>query len=94
MSTPRPTVEHYVSPEPFDPHSIERLTPEQERYYLASQWKLMWWKLKRHRLAIVAGVILLLFYGSTLFTEVVAPYNLQVRALRRANRTLGGGWIE
>ena len=79
MSTPQPTIEHYVSPEPFDPHSIERLTPEQERYYLASQWQLMWWKLKRHRLAMVAGVILLFFYGSTLFTEVVAPYNLQTR---------------
>ena len=34
-------IEHFVSSEPFDPHSIESLTPEQEKYYLASQWKLM-----------------------------------------------------
>jgi len=34
---------HFVSREPFDPHSIEALTPAQEKYYLASQWKLMWW---------------------------------------------------
>ena len=35
--------EHFVSSEPFDPLSIEALTPAQEKYYLASQWKLMWW---------------------------------------------------
>jgi peptide/nickel transport system permease protein len=32
---------HYVNPEPFDPTEAERLTPEQERFYTASQWQLM-----------------------------------------------------
>ena len=40
-----------------------RLTPEQERFYLASQWMLMWWKFKRHRVAVVSGIILLLMYA-------------------------------
>ena len=31
------------------------MTPEQERFYLASQWQLMWWKFKRHRVAVVSG---------------------------------------
>jgi peptide/nickel transport system permease protein len=70
---------HYVSEAPFDPQSIERLTPEQERVYLASQWQLMWWKLKRHRLALISAVILFLMYGSTLISEVLAPYNLHSR---------------
>ena len=26
----------------------EALTAEQERFYLASQWQLMWWKFRRH----------------------------------------------
>ena len=43
---------------------------------MASQWQLMWWKLKRHRLAIIFGVVLLAMYGSTLISEVLAPYNL------------------
>ncbi len=73
------SLEHYASTEPFDPRSAEALTPEQERYYLASQWQLMWWKLKRHRLAVVSAVILLLAYGSTLVSEVLAPYNLHSR---------------
>ncbi|MBA3505225.1 MAG: ABC transporter permease [Betaproteobacteria bacterium] len=72
-------VEHFVSTEPFDPASATRLTPEQESFYLASQWKLMWWKFKRHRVAVVSGIILLLMYASTLVTEVLVPYNLHTR---------------
>ncbi len=72
-------LEHFVSSEPFDPYSIEALTPEQERYYLASQWRLMWWKLRRHRLAVIAGVVLLVMYGTTLVSEIIAPYNLHTR---------------
>ena len=71
--------EHFVSTAPFDPTSATRLTPEQERFYLASQWKLMWWKFKRHRVAVISGIILLLMYGSTLVTEVLVPYNLHTR---------------
>lgn len=71
--------EHYVSQEPFDPQSIEELTPIQEKYYLASQWKLMWWKLRRHRLAVICGVILTLNYATIMFSEVIAPYDLHTR---------------
>ena len=71
--------DHFVSSEPFDPTSAARLTPEQERFYLASQWKLMWWKFKRHRVAVVSAIVLLLMYGSTLVTEILAPYTLNVR---------------
>jgi peptide/nickel transport system permease protein len=70
---------HFVSREPFDPHSIEALTPAQEKYYLASQWKLMWWKLRRHRLAVICGVILALNYATIMFSEVIAPYDLHTR---------------
>jgi peptide/nickel transport system permease protein len=70
---------HFVSTEPFDPVSATRLTPEQERFYLASQWRLMWWKFKQHRVAVVSGVILLLMYASTLVSEILVPYNLHTR---------------
>ena len=69
----------YVSTAPFDPYSVEALTPEQERYYLASQWKLMWWKLRRHRLEVICGVILALNYATIMFSEIIAPYDLQTR---------------
>ncbi|HET9351137.1 MAG TPA: ABC transporter permease, partial [Burkholderiales bacterium] len=70
---------HYVSTEPFEPQAAETLTPEQERFYRASQWQIMWWKFRRHRIAVVAGLILLAFYASTLVSEFIAPYNLHTR---------------
>jgi len=73
------SVEHYVSGAPFDPDSIERLTPEQERFYRASQWQIMWWKFRRHRIAVWAGIILAAFYASILISEFIAPYNLHTR---------------
>ena len=72
-------VDHFVSTAPFDPTSAASLTLEQERFYLASQWMLMWWKFKRHRVAVVSAIILLLMYASTLVTEVLVPYNLHTR---------------
>jgi peptide/nickel transport system permease protein len=70
---------HYVSPAPFDPYSVEVMTPAQERFYRASQWKLMWWRLRRHRVAVASGVILLILYAMTLFSEFLAPYGLDTR---------------
>jgi peptide/nickel transport system permease protein len=36
---------------------------------VASQWKLMWWKLRRHKLAMVSGVIVILIYLIAIFVE-------------------------
>jgi peptide/nickel transport system permease protein len=72
-------LEHFVSQAPFDPHAIEALSPEQERYYMASQWQLMWWKFIRHRLALISGGFLLIMYASILISEFLAPYNLHTR---------------
>ena len=70
---------HYVSPAPFDAYSIEALTPAQERIYMASQWRMMWWRFKRHRVAVVAALILALSYASIFVTEILAPYELHSR---------------
>jgi peptide/nickel transport system permease protein len=70
---------HYVAREPFDPHSVEKLTPEQERFYMASQWRMMWWRFRRHRLAVWSAVIIGLMYASILVSELLAPYDLHSR---------------
>jgi len=77
-----PKLEHYVSPEPFEPLATEKLTPEQERFYRASQWKIMWWKFRRHRIAVICAGILLAVYSSILVSEFLAPYNLHTRDSR------------
>jgi peptide/nickel transport system permease protein len=81
MDPPR-AIPHHVNPAPFDPYRIESLTPEQERYYQASQWRIMWWKFKRHRLAYASAVFLALIYLSIAISEFIAPYDLHQRHTR------------
>ena len=62
----RPAPPHFVSKEPWDPYVSETLTAEQERFYMAGQSKLMWWRLRRHRPAVVCGAFLVFMYLTTL----------------------------
>ncbi|WP_067221995.1 ABC transporter permease [Stappia indica] len=78
--TMRNEPEHYVNPDAFNPSHAETLTPEPERYYQASQWQIMWWKFRRHRVAVWSGVILILFYLCVPFAEVIAPYTPNQRS--------------
>jgi peptide/nickel transport system permease protein len=41
----------------------------------ASQSKLMWWRFRRHTLAVVSVVVLGLLYLIALFADVIAPYD-------------------
>lgn len=70
---------HWVNPDPFDPRAIEEMTPEQEGVFLASQRKLMWWKFRRHKVAVYCGGFLLFLYLSILIAEFLAPYALDTR---------------
>ena len=73
------TLPHFVSDAEFDLQSVERLTPEQEKIYFASQLTLMWWKFRKHKVAVWSGVFLLLLYGSCLISEFLSPWNYQTR---------------
>lgn len=46
---------------------------------IASQWQLMWWRFRRHRLALVGGVILLLLYAIAAFCEFTSPFTPEER---------------
>ena len=52
-------------------------TPEtsaEERYFIASQRQLMWRKFKKHRLAVISGLVLILAYLAAFTFEFCAPY--------------------
>ncbi len=66
---------HYVNQAAFDPTYVAPLTKQQERIYAAPQWKLIWWKFARHKLAVVSAIILAVLYFSVLIVEFLAPYN-------------------
>ena len=51
--------------------------------YIASQWQLMWIKFKKHRLALVGAIIVLLFYLVAIFAEFLTPYNPYFRDMSR-----------
>ncbi|WP_340116340.1 ABC transporter permease [Pelagibius sp. 7325] len=79
---PGERLQHYVNEAPFDPNTVDTLTPQQERYYRASQWRIMWWRFRRHRVAVWSGAFLLAMYAMIVICEFVAPYNLHTRDTR------------
>lgn len=52
---------------------------EEEARYALSQWQLMWRKFIRSRMAIIGGVVILLFYVTALLAGFVAPYGADQR---------------
>ncbi len=50
------------------------VSSEEERLYVASQWQLMWWRFRKHKLALIGGTILIVLYLVAIFAEFVAPY--------------------
>ena len=72
-------LDHWVSKDKFDPHVAVALTPEQERIYMASQWRMMWIRFKRHKVAVWSGALLAVIYFSVLISEMIAPYNMHSR---------------
>jgi peptide/nickel transport system permease protein len=45
-----------------------------EEVYVAPQWKLMWWKFRKHRMALISVFVLAICYFAAGFCEFVAPY--------------------
>jgi peptide/nickel transport system permease protein len=53
--------------------AVAKEPEEESRIYVASQWKLAWWKFRKHRVAMVSGVVVILFYLVALFAEFLTP---------------------
>jgi len=54
-------VEQAVAPGRLDPESAT-ITEAEERISVAPQWQLMWWRFRKHKLAIVSTAVVVLFY--------------------------------
>ena len=59
---------------PDDSEFIE-VPSEREKIFVASPRQLMWWRFRRHRMALLSGVVLILLYLVALTWEFLAPYN-------------------
>lgn len=47
----------------------------EEKIYVASQWQLMWWRFRKHKLALISAVVLGILYTVIIFAEFMAPYD-------------------
>ena len=47
---------------------------EEEKAFVATQWQLMWWKFRKHKMAMIGGALIIIFYLIAVFCEFVAPY--------------------
>ena len=61
-----------------------RLPSEEERIYIASQWKLVWWRFVRHRIAMASGLVLLTFYVVAAMPEFLAIHDPTADFAKRA----------
>jgi peptide/nickel transport system permease protein len=57
---------------------------EGERVFIASQWQLIWWRFRKHRLAVISSLVVILIYLIAIFAEFVAPYDPNVQNARSA----------
>ena len=55
----------------------------EERVYIASQWKLMWWRFRRHKVAMAAALVLALFYIVALNAEFFATSDPRKSSAKR-----------
>ena len=53
---------------------------EDERYFQASQWQLIWWKFRKHKMAMIGGSVIVFLYVLVLFCEFLSPYTTTSRS--------------
>ncbi len=51
----------------------ENFDQEENRVLVANQWQLMWWRFRKHHVAMAATVITILIYLIAIFAEFLAP---------------------
>lgn len=61
------------NPEPTLLYKDKRSAGQVVNFEVASQWKLMWRKFKKHKLAMIAVPFLLLLYLSAIFADFLSP---------------------
>jgi peptide/nickel transport system permease protein len=64
-------VEEPVAPGGLDPEAAA-ITEAEERISVAPQWLLMWWRFRKHKLALVSTALVILFYLVVAFADFLA----------------------
>ena len=57
------------------PAAADTSTDAAATVQLASQWRLIWWRFRKHKLALASGVVVILVYLVAAFVEFLAPFS-------------------
>ncbi len=71
-------VEEYGSLRPGEGgrrRGVPSATDEAEHHFVASQWQLMWWRFRKHKLAMASAVVLAIFYIFAAGAEFLSSAN-------------------
>ena len=52
---------------------------ESERFFTASQWQLVFWRFRKHKLAVASSIIIAILYLVAIFAEFLTPYDHTLR---------------
>jgi len=61
---------------------VDKLSKEEQkknRYYTATQYQLMWWRFRKHKLAILGSVVLMVFFLIVVLAEFIAVAGPETR---------------
>ena len=59
---------------------LPALDKRESKVVVARQWQLIWWKFRKHRLAVVGGAVTLCIYLVALLVEPLAPFTTDTYA--------------
>ena len=46
-----------------------------EEFFIASQWRLMWWKFLKHKPAVFSAIIIIIIYLAAILAPFISPYD-------------------
>ncbi|RPI85053.1 MAG: ABC transporter permease [Chloroflexi bacterium] len=72
VTTPSQDIEQTVGQQAYQ-------RDEQKKIYYASQSQLIWWRFRKHKLAMLSAPLILLLYLSALFAPFLAPFDANTR---------------
>ena len=58
------------------------LNTEEEKIFVATQWQLMWWKFRKHKMAMISAALIGIFYLVAILCEFVAPYDPELTFIK------------
>jgi peptide/nickel transport system permease protein len=66
------------------PAPKERVTPGDQRVFVASQWQLMWWRFRKHKVAVASAAVIALFYMVVIGADFLAYADPNVSEAQRS----------